>query len=274
MASIAIAPRWIVRLTGAKGWFELTGTSQISTIVSNSFTEPAGDVEEEHDKRTLPAKGKQSPQRLAKARKPAALRILQITISLGPDDPPIVPLDPKLHGADHAPGLPVVEVTFDFTDDDSSRAFAVLRDVRADRVTLRTTASGLKNLMVIAGGGMADVAKPFAPFGPQPKAGAFFTIGSSEIFSKPIAHWKLNVDWQSGYSPTGFFWNDDADLYNAAEAVLTEGRWVAVGGSGTLSGRFDAFGRWTALARSMTFAGCPSPKRSISRSVRRMPPSS
>ncbi len=243
VASIAIAPRWIVRLTGAKGWFELTGTSQISTIVSNSFTEPAGDVEEEHDKRTLPAKGKQSPQRLAKARKPAALRILQITISLGADDPPIVPLDPKLHGADHAPGLPVVEVTFDFTDDDSSRAFAVLRDVRADRVTLRTTASGLKNLMVIAGGGTADVAKPFAPFGPQPKAGAFFTIGSSEIFSKPIAHWKLNVDWQSGYSPTGFFWNDDADLYNAAEAVLTEGRWVAVGGSGTLSGRFDAFGR-------------------------------
>lgn len=250
LATVAIAPRWIVRLTGAKGWFELTGTSQISTVVSNSFAEPAGDVEEEHDKRTLPAKGKQSPRRRAKARKPAALRILQITISLGPDDPPVVPLDPKLHGTDHGPGLPVVEVTFDFSADNSRRAFAVLRDVRADRVTLRTTASGLKNLLVIAGGGTADVAKPFAPFGPQPKAGDFFTIGSSEIFSKPIAHWNLGVDWQAAHSSTGFFWDYDANLYNATEAVLTEGRWVTAGSSGTDSGRFDDFGRSGRFGRS------------------------
>lgn len=246
LASVAITPRWIVRLSGAKGWFELTGTSQIRTIVSNNFAEPAEDVEQEHDKRTLPSKGKQSPQRRAKppkAQKPTALRILQITISLGADDPPIVPLDPKLHGTDHEPGLPVIEVAFDFSDDASGRAFAVLRNVRADRVTLRTAAAGLKNLMVIAGGGTADVAKPFAPFGPQPKAGAFFTIGSSEIFSKPIADWHLKVDWQTGYSTTGFFWDFDADLYNATEAVLSEGRWVTVDGDVKISGRYDALDR-------------------------------
>lgn len=259
----SIAPRWIVRLTGDKGWFEVTGTAQISTVLDNSFTEP--EVEEE-DAAPPPKKGAKpeaarggKPAPMAKKKlgfmgadkpltdrrtqdemiaekrqkKPRAgiLRIIEITIVLSPDDPPVVPLETKLHGLEHAPGEPVIEVLYDFSAPSAARAFKVLRDIRANRVTLVTEAAGLKNLMVVAGGGEVDVAKPFAPFGAQPVAGALLIVGSSEIFSKPIADWDLSVDWQTPYSSSTFFRNRSADSYNGYESVLTGGKWkqVAIG---------------------------------------------
>ena len=284
MASTALTPRWIVRLTAEKGWLELSGTSRIKTVLDNEFTEPMEPEEDDEPQRASPAKpgragstaGKKMPARMTQAnravrfvgpasakskrlarevardrikaerpeaildirpreearKRPAPLksRILEITVTLDANDPPIVPLDTKLHGTEHEAGVPVMEVAFDFTDDDGARAFAVLRDIRADRVTLRVEATGLRNLMVVAGGATADVSKPFAPFGAQPKTGASFIVGSSEIFSKPIADWHLDVDWETTYTSGGFFYNRSADLYKATEAVLTRGQWLTVTG--------------------------------------------
>ncbi|MGE0665175.1 MAG: hypothetical protein AB7O49_01350 [Sphingomonadales bacterium] len=172
----------------------------------------------------------QQPAQQSKKKKPEGkpLRIIEITVTLSPEDPPIVPLDAKLHGEDHAPGVPVMEVIHDFDAASTARAFAVLRNIRASEVSLVTEAEGLKNLTVVAGGGVADAAKPFAPFGPQPPAGAFFTIGSSEIFSKRIADWDLTLDWLTTYSSSSYFRSRTADSYNPVESVLTGGKWKAV----------------------------------------------
>lgn len=276
VSDTAITPRWVVRLTGDEGWFEVTGTSRITTDIDNSFTEPVEDDDEpaappppKRGGKTTPApKGKAArkksdtadasmkafdfmaaekqihkvpaadkieatkagddPPKKKKQPHPKPVRILEITVTLKPEDPPIVPLDAKLHGVEHEPGLPVMEVLHDFTAPSAQRAFAVLRDVKAGSVTLVTEASGLKNLMVIAGGGVADVAKPFAPFGAQPAAGAFFTIGSSEIFSKRIADWDLTLDWLTPYSSARFFREEGPDWFNPVEAVLTGGKWKQV----------------------------------------------
>lgn len=274
VSDTALTPRWVARLTGDEGWFEVTGTSRITTVIDNSFTEPVEDDEEaapppkgggkiepapkgkagkkkagtgggasmkqfgfmaaekqasKLDK--IEAMAKQSGDKPPKKKQPAPkpIRIIEITVTLKPEDPPIVPLDAKLHGEEHEPGLPVMEVLYDFTAPSARRAFAVLRDIRASRVTLVTEASGLKNLMVIAGAGVADVAKPFAPFGAQPPAGAFFTIGSSEIFSKRIADWDLTLDWLTPYSSAHFFREVGPDWFNPVEAVLTGGKWKRVG---------------------------------------------
>lgn len=275
VSDTALTPRWVVRLTGDEGWFEVTGTSRITTVIDNSFTEPVEDDEEaapppKGGGKTAPApKGKSAkkkagtndasmkafdfmdadkqilkvsaadkieamkagnqPPKKKKQPAPKPIRIIEITVTLKPEDPPIVPLDTKLHGEEHEPGLPVMEVLYDFTASSARRAFAVLRDIKASSVTLVTEASGLKNLMVIAGTGVADVAKPFAPFGAQPPAGAFFTIGSSEIFSKRIADWDLTLDWLTPYSSAHFFREEGPDWFNPVEAVLTGGKWKRVG---------------------------------------------
>lgn len=248
LASTAITPRWIVRLTGDKGWFELSGTAQISTVLDNSFSEPADEAAASDKTPAKKGKTAASPARQKKqnvfSEKKAGnkpLHILEITLELDPDDPPIVPLDAKLHGGDYPARVPVAEITFDFSAASSARAFAVLRDIRASRLTLATEASGLKNLMVIAGGGVVDVAKPFAPFGVQPATGAQWIVGSAEIFSKSIDEWALSVDWAASYSSTGYFWNRAADSYNPGEAVLSGGRWIAVPGSVSKTSR--RFGR-------------------------------
>jgi hypothetical protein len=246
ISPIGITPRWRVRLTGKKGWFEPT-REQIATKIDNNFVEPAPETEDEdpaaRKKRKAEARAadsgkatgkRESPfddfrnDKTEKPKRPPASKprsILEVTVTLDPEDPPIVPLDAKLHGAEHAPGVPVVEVAFDFTASTTARAFAVLRNIRARRVTLRAEAAGLKNLMIVAGGAVADPAKPFAPFGAQPHKNATFIVGSSEIFSKSIDAWRLNIDWQAPYSATGFFWNRLPERYDPHESVLAGGRW-------------------------------------------------
>lgn len=247
LATTAIFPRWRVRLTGDKGWFELSGMAQISTVLDNSFSEP---VEEAAGGKAQSKTGKSAASDAREKKSNAfadkkagnkPLHILEITLDLDPDDPPIVPLDAKLHGSDYPPGVPVAEVLFDFDTLGSARAFAVLRDIRTERPTLSVEASGLKNLMVIAGGGVVDVAKPFAPFGAQPMVGAQWIIGSAEVFSKSIDEWGLSLDWASSYSSTGYFWNRSADSYNPGEAVLSGGKWIAAPGSTSKTSR--RFGR-------------------------------
>ncbi len=202
-----VSPRWKARLSAEKGWLELAGSARIGTRFDGGVRRA---------------------------------QVLEITLSLNADDPAVIPFDAKLHGTEHAPGAPVVEIAFDFEAPESARAFAVLRDIEASHVTLRTEAAGLKNLTVVADGAGVDISKAFAPFGAQPKAGAPLIVGSSEIFSKPIAALRLGLDWDTPYNTTGFFWNTASQRYNPAEAVLRAGRWetaakladIQLGGTG------------------------------------------
>ena len=276
LPTTAIDPRWIVRLTGDEGWFELSGTAQITTTVDNRYAIDSSGIGERDgpDRRgRVPKPGvaiwkhamkrvsddglvfkgaaaskiaqalwsdaavkrgrimKRRPSKRRPRRRPehaAAERVpvLRIEVALAPEDPPVVPLDDKLHGSEHAPGMPVMEVLLDFAETATARAFPVLREARARRVSLRAEASGLKNLMVLANAGVVDATQPFAPFGAQPRAGAALVIGSSEIFSKPVETWSLDLDWETTYSRTGFFWNRGADEYDPDIELLTGGRWL------------------------------------------------
>jgi hypothetical protein len=211
IGDLSISPHWHVRLTGAKGWFEVP-PSQVTTLVSNYHLDP--------------------PDQQSAGGKPATgqpIKMLQLAIALSPNDPPVVPLDAKTHGDEHEPGLPMVEVSFDFAASGSGPAFAVLRATRVTRVQVACEVAGLRDLMVVAGGAVADAAKPFAAFGAQPRSGASLILGSSEIFSKAIAAWHLMLEWQTPYADS-FFRNFSASAFNPAVAVLTGGRWTSVQG--------------------------------------------
>lgn len=203
------------RLTAEKGWLEVD-RARTRTVLDNRVRDSEAVVEER------PAREKERRG----ARERAAIRhVLEITITLDPDDAPIVPLDAKVHGTEHAPGVPVMEVMFDFTMPGSARAFAELRNIQVNRVTVQASASGVKNLTVVAGGAAVDPSKPFAPFGPQPGVGADFIVGSSEIFSKSIAALSLNVEWERPYRNKDSYLAVDAGVFRAHDAILTGGRW-------------------------------------------------
>lgn len=270
LASTGITPRWTVRLTSAKGWLELTGGEpDIVTRLENEHVEPApkgkGNAQEfgnargrggmtrnvvkesrekpkgkSYTKSVTPSASAGKHQQGGEGSRGAEDRpypILEITVNLGPDDPPVTPLEAKLHGIGYPPGLPVMEVLFDFSSPASSRAFAALRDLCARRVRLRTRARGLRNLMVVAADVVVDATKPFAPFGVQPRVGATWAVGSAEIFSKPLESCCLDLDWQTPWDDRSFFWKDATESDDPIEERLIGGRWVnarVAGGKGSI----------------------------------------
>jgi hypothetical protein len=158
------------------------------------------------------------------------IHMLQITLDLGALAPAVVPLDPELHGGEHDPGLPVAEVILDFDAPESRRAFAALRNSKVTRLSVWASASGLKQLTIIAGGAEADPAKPFTPWGPRPKKNDTLILGSSEIFSKPIDNWSLSLDWKEPYSIDSHFLRLAPSSIRPREWLLTGGDWLRVGG--------------------------------------------
>ena len=214
--SLAIIPAsdaWRVRLTGAEGWWEP------SDALTVTLEDPAADG-------FLKAKGFGDGEFRKWAKGARARPRLEFRLDLGADAPPIVPFDPAIHGGESGgDGLPRMEIFFDFERASAAAAFEGLRDSRLLKLELEASASGLRQLSVVAGGATVDPAKPFAPFGPHPRAHASLIVGSSEIFSKPLSSLSLTLDWQEEYDASKYFRTKAASEYTAAEAILKSGQW-------------------------------------------------
>lgn len=78
-----------------------------------------------------------------------------------------------------------------------------LDGLRLDSVKISVAVSGMKDLALENDFGTLDPAKPFQPFGPQPKRGNSFYVGSEEVFTKNYTDLKLKVKWQN-LPPEGF----------------------------------------------------------------------
>lgn len=254
------------RLSGAEGWLDLPVTARfkVETIEVDPFgrlkdsvwtgTGGKGGKSGKRGPVTVKGKQKQAPSRAEKTAPDKTSRLtmraapgwktgkpgrdwrprkvkqyfLELTLDLGAEAPAILPVTADLHGEDHAPGLPVAEILYDF-DDTGAEVFTRLRDLEADKVTIRTEVTGLRNLTVVADGGVADVSKPFTPFGPRPEKGATFHVGSAEIFAKPMQQVTFQLGWETAYSSGGYFLNTSASAYSPAEFVLARGQWVQAG---------------------------------------------
>ncbi len=106
-------------------------------------------------------------------------------------------------------------------------------EVRGLRIEVKVR--GMRNLLLENDHGVLDPAKPFLPFGPVPKAGSAFLIGSAEVFSKKLTEVRLELSWAglprksfaahyNGYGLSGLTSNQ---YFTATAGFLQEGRWEA-----------------------------------------------
>ena len=77
-----------------------------------------------------------------------------------------------------------------------------------ERMRLRTLdlsvgVTGMRGLLLENDHGLLNPAKPFPPFGPAPRIGASFLVGSREVFQKQLTGLKLTLTW-AGYPDNGF----------------------------------------------------------------------
>jgi hypothetical protein len=87
--------------------------------------------------------------------------------------------------------------------DEEEYQYENLKDIKLTAIEIKVdvgdmnavSQTGLKQLILSGDFGPLDAAKPFQPFGAQPKKDATLVIGNRELFIKKGARIKLNIEW-------------------------------------------------------------------------------
>ncbi len=138
--------------------------------------------------------------------------------------------DPKVLGENYGSLVPILKVTLD----QSKVAYGLLEGVRLEKITLKTEASGITNVVVQNDLFAMSAAKPFLPFGPSPSVGSNFYIGCAEAFERKLTNLKINVTWDS--LPTTFAAHyegydvgegkPEIEEFKVRAEILQDGKWV------------------------------------------------
>ncbi|MCP4075089.1 MAG: hypothetical protein GY744_02765 [Gammaproteobacteria bacterium] len=79
--------------------------------------------------------------------------------------------------------------------------------------------NGIKTVILENDSGLLDPAKPFQPFGQNPKQGSRFLIGSAEIFSKSLTEISIKMEW-SGLPPLSGEYVDFSSYYDGYDETF------------------------------------------------------
>jgi hypothetical protein len=114
-------------------------------------------------------------------------------LTLEPDAPPIVPLDPTLHGEGPARGLPLVRCLLR----GGAGLYETLAGLRVERADLAVTVLGLRDLQVRNDQGPLAADRPMPLFGSRPCIGSAFYLASAELLGKRPTSLGLKLTWQA-----------------------------------------------------------------------------
>lgn len=71
-----------------------------------------------------------------------------------------------------------------------------LRKLQLEEIVIKVEARGIREHLIIqTDQGRYDGTEQVFPFGPQPKVGNFFYVGSTEVFQKALSDLKVNIQW-------------------------------------------------------------------------------
>jgi len=119
--------------------------------------------------------------------------------------------------------------------------YQLFRDFRIESTSkIDVSVCGVKNLIVQNDENLQDVNKPILPFGPRPKVGSSFYIGSKEIFCKNWQEYLINVEWKDKPSEPGeglTKWYENytkpadppitEEMFEVDNHILHDGQWIA-----------------------------------------------
>ena len=100
-------------------------------------------------------------------------------------------------------------------------AYKYFERMRVRMLNLNVDVRDMRNLILENDLGVVSPAKPFFPFGPTPRIGASFLVGSPEPFQKRLTSLTLKVTW-AGYPEAGFYSHYDAYKNNAGQRIVSD----------------------------------------------------
>lgn len=122
---------------------------------------------------------------------------LELTITLEKKNDAVTSADKEVLGEDFGTTLPVLKVTLRHpaASEAAVYPYGLLKDLTLEKVTLETDVEDLTDVIVQNDAFAMDPSKPFTPFGPSPRVGSSFYVGSREAFQKNLTQVTLNVTW-------------------------------------------------------------------------------
>ncbi|MDZ7695053.1 MAG: hypothetical protein U5K69_28705 [Balneolaceae bacterium] len=137
----------------------------------------------------------------------------KITIKVSvQDEAPVVGYNSKVHGAGYQTSMPLLKVVLANNRTTEPYAYSFLREQKIKTIEVKTSVTGLKDLVIQNELGPLDPGKPFQPFGPEPSKGAAFYVGSREAFSKELDDFTVRIKWHDyPASNLSSYYNYDGD---------------------------------------------------------------
>ncbi|MEM7061811.1 MAG: hypothetical protein AAF572_01425 [Cyanobacteria bacterium P01_B01_bin.77] len=132
---------------------------------------------------------------------------LILIVDIAVDAGAVVPYHGDLPGATLPTTQPVVRI--ELQDEGAQRqttgtsadtfvsAYHYFQESQFTQVKITTDVKELRTLVLQNDLSVLDATKPFQPFGPRPKAGSNFYIGSQEVFQKALTALKVHIDFET-----------------------------------------------------------------------------
>ncbi len=122
---------------------------------------------------------------------------LKFTVIIDQAEKAIIGYDATIHKENYNTTNPVIRVLIEADENKGYKAYNAFTKAILKKVTINVSVTGMKNLIIENDDGKLDPANPFLPFGPFPRKGSNFYIGSGEIFKKKWDSINLNLEWKS-----------------------------------------------------------------------------
>ena len=120
--------------------------------------------------------------------------VLRFSVSVEDSEGAIVDFQQKVHGYNYAADAPVLKVLLN-PDKGGGSSHLAFQQLELNSITINVEVSGMKTLLLSNDFGALNPEKKFTPFGPEPKKGARFRVGSEEVFSKQLTSLALDILW-------------------------------------------------------------------------------
>ncbi len=120
---------------------------------------------------------------------------LEFKLSLDSEFEAVTAYDGAVLSGGFGTHLPMVRFMLKPHQDKYAYVYDYLHDLEMSGLQIQLAVVGIRNLVLENDLGVLNPAKPFNPFGPVPKKGSKFYIGSNEVFSKAVSKVDLNITW-------------------------------------------------------------------------------
>ena len=149
---------------------------------------------------------------------------LVFKITLAGDVVAITPYVSDVHAFNFSSSLPILRI---WLKPESAR-FNDWISVQFTQVFLSSQVMASRMFSLRNDSGVIDSAKPFMPFGPQPKENSHLLLGGKELFSKPLSELTLHPIWQEKLGDSSHYRSDINSLTTKTKIEwLKKGQWVS-----------------------------------------------